>query len=432
MVTMNYRNAVVGFIILVVVGAIGYQYGPTDPAKKQAEEGREVLYWVAPMDPDYKSDEPGKSPMGMDLEPVYADETESDTAPPLVKLTGRQLVLADVETVPVRQERAVKKIRTTGRATYDERNVESVTAWFPGRIEKLHVDFTGDTIQAGQPLAEIYSPELITAQQEYLSSLGNPNLRESARQKLKYWGITDEQMDRLKRTKSPRSTMTITAPKSGTVIEKTIREGEYVREGTELYRIADYGSLWIKLDVFQQNSPWIRKGQKATVQSPEVPSRKTEGTIEFVDPFYDERLRASQARLTFTDPPDWVVPGKYFVAYFQVPLSDLDVKGLESDTKSRHPVVPKEAVLKTGERDLVYVQYQPGQFTPREVQVGPLARTLDSGAQVYPVIDGVEAGEKVVRSGNFLIDSQSRVGSGGGGFSGALDEDEDDEGGHQH
>lgn len=411
-----------GLIVFVLIAGWFFYGGRT--AKKTAtdnKDGREVLYWVAPMDPNYKSDKPGKSPMGMDLVPVYADE-KGDTGPPLVKLTGRQLILADVETVPVRRSEVVKRIRTTGRVAFDERNVETVTAWFPGRIESLHVDFTGDTIQKGEPMAEIYSPELITAQEEFLSARGNPQLQRSARRKLEYWGITGSQLDRLERRSRPFETMTVQAPRSGTVIEKSVLEGEYVKEGTNLFKIADYDSLWLKVDVFQQNSPWIHTGQTIRVRSPEVPARTTAATVEYVDPFYDRQLRATQARATFRSPPDWVVPGKYLVANVEVPLTDANVDGLEPDTGGAVKAVPVEAVLRTGERSLVYVQHRPGQFEPRNIEIGPRARLRGTDNEVYPVVSGLETGEKVVRRGNFLIDSQSRIGGGSSGYSGALDE----------
>jgi RND family efflux transporter MFP subunit len=276
-------------------------------------------------------------------------------------------------------------------------------------------------------MAEIYSPELITAQREFLSTRGNPSLHESTRKKLRYWGITDEQLKRLKRTETPEATMTVTAPRSGTVIKKSIEEGEYVKEGSALFRIADYDSLWLRMDIFQQNSPWVREGQTVTVRAPENPSQTFEGPIEFIDPFYDETLRATQARVTLTSPPDWVVPGKYLIARLNVPLTDVNVEGLRSDTEGRVRVVPAESVLRTGERNVVYVQYRPGQFEPRDVRIGPRARIEGTETEVYPVVSGLEVGEKVVRRGNFLLDSQSRVGSGGGGYSGALEDDEDGE-----
>lgn len=416
-----------GVIVFALLGL--YWWSGDEKTGPGMEGDREVLYWVAPMDPHYKSDEPGKSPMGMDLIPVY--EENRDTGPSTVKLSDRQRVLADVETLQVRRSRAIRKIRTTGRVTYDDRNVESVTAWFPGRIETLHADFPGDTIEQGQPMAEIYSPELITAQREYLSTRGNPSLRKSSRQKLKYWGISDRQIDQLERTGQPRSTMTVNAPRSGTIIKQSVKEGQYVKEGTTLFEIADYGSLWLKMDIFQQNSPWVKEGQSVRVESPEHPGRSFEAPIEFIDPFYNESLRATQARATMTDPPDWVVPGKYLIAYLNVPLDEANVEGLTSDTRGRVTVVPKEAVIHTGERSVVYIQNEPGQFEARNITVGPLARIPNYNTAVYPVVSGLKPGEQVVQRGNFLIDSQSRVGSGGGGYSGALGDNEEG-GGHNH
>lgn len=344
-----------------------------------------------------------------------------------VRLSPGVVRMSGVRTEPVRYRRLAKEIQTVGEIAYDERRVKVVSAWIGGRIDKLFVDFTGVDVRRGDPLAELYSPELVSTQQEYLLaletmgkmwSLGNEdakrsakNLLEASRQRLLLWGISEEQIDRIKRTRKVNTHMTIHASIGGTVIHKRVREGQYVKTGEPLYTIADLSVVWALADIYEYEMAWVKTGQKVSITSVTYPGVPFTGTVSFIDPFLDRKTRTVKVRVDVPNPKLMLKPGMFVETRLKIPLHD------------RKPVlsIPHTAVLDTGVRKLVYVERTKGEYVPVEVKIGPRA------GNYVPVLSGLKRGQRVVVSANYLIDSQSTLGGGAsGGFGGSL------QGGHGH
>ncbi len=362
--------------------------------------------------------EHGKS-RGHEKEKAISDEA--------VRLTPEMVRLSGIKTEPVRYRRLAKEIQTVGEITYDERRVKVVSAWIGGRIDKLFVDFTGVDVKKGDPLAEIYSPELVSTQQEYLLALetmgkmwilGNEEAKRSARdlldatrQRLLLWGISEEQIDRIKRTREVNTHMTVDAPIGGTVIHKRVREGQYVKTGEPLYTIADLSVVWAMADIYEYEMARVKTGQTVSITSVTYPEVPFTGTVSFIDPFLDRKTRTVKVRMDVPNPGLALKPGMFVETRLKIPLHD------------QKPVlsIPHTAVLDTGVRKLVYVERDKGEYVPVEVRVGPRA------GNYVPVVSGLRKGQRVVVSANYLIDSQSTLGVGAsGGFGGSLP------GGHGH
>jgi Cu(I)/Ag(I) efflux system membrane fusion protein len=338
-----------------------------------------------------------------------------------VRLSPEVVRMSGIKTEPVRYRRLVKEIQTVGEIAYDERRVKVVSAWIGGRIDKLLVDFTGVEVKEGDPLAELYSPELVSTQQEYLLaletmgkmwSLGNEdakrsakNLLEATRQRLLLWGISEEQIDRIERTRKVNTHMTIHAPIGGTVIHKRLHEGQYVKTGEPLYRIADLSVVWALSDIYEYEMAWVKRGQKVSIITVTYPGVPFTGTVSFIDPFLDRKTRTVKVRMDVPNPKLMLKPGMFVETRLKIPLH------------AHKPVlsIPHTAVLDTGIRKLVYVEKDKGEYVPVEVRVGPRA------GNYVAVLSGLRKGQRVASSANYLIDSQSTLGGGGsGGFGGSL------------
>ncbi len=343
---------------------------------------------------------------------------ESDT---MVKLTPEMLKLSDIRTAPVEYRRLVKEIQTVGEIAYDERRVKIVSAWIGGRIDKLFVDFTGVYVKKGDPLVELYSPELVSTLQEFLLALetrarlwklGDENAQRSAghlveatRQRLLLWGISKKQIDEIERKRKVSTQMTIYAPVGGTVIHKQAYEGQYVKIGEKLYTIADLSMVWVMADVYEFEMANVKKGQKVIVTSLAYPGRTFSGTVSFIDPFLDTKTRSVKVRMDVPNRNSVLKPGMFVEARLKIPHKD------------RKPVlsIPYTAVLDTGVRKLAYIDLGHGVFKPVEVRVGPKAGNW------IPVLSGLKKGQKVAVSANYLLDSQRTLGAGSsGGFGGAI------------
>jgi len=361
----------------------------------------------------------GFSPSG-DVHPVESKgaQARSDET---IRLTPEMVRLSGIRTEPVQYRRLVKEVQTVGEITYDERRVKIVSAWIGGRIDKLFVDFTGVEVKQGDPLAELYSPELVSTQQEYLLALetmgkmwllGNEEAKRSAkdlleatRQRLLLWGISEEQIERIKRTRKVNTHMTIHAPIGGTVIHKRVHEGQYVKTGEALYTIADLSLVWAMVDIYEYEMAEVKTGQAVSITSVTYPGVPFTGKVSFIDPFLDRKTRTVKVRMDVPNPKLMLKPGMFVEARLKIPLHD------------QKPVlsVPHTAVLDTGIRKLVYVELNKGEYVPVEVRVGPRA------GNYVPVLSGLRKGQRVASSANYLIDSQSTLGGGGsGGFGGSL------------
>jgi len=370
---------------------------------------REVLYWRAPMDPAEIYDQPGKSLMGMDLIPVYADEAEVETDR-TVSIDPTTVQNMGVRTTSVMRMDLSQAIRTVGKIEYDEEALYLVNTKISGWIEELHVDFVGESVREGDPLLEIYSPELVTTQQEYLLALKNfeqvaassfpsakedaEQLLESTRQRLEYWDIPSSEIERLEQTGEVRKTVLLRAPASGIVVEKHVVEGAHVQPGMDLYQIADLSTVWVHASIYDNELPWVTEGQAATMELSYLPGQTYRGRVSYIYPFLREEARDVHVRLIFNNPDLSLKPSMYV----NVQLQGRTIEGTM--------VVPSEAVLRSGERTIVFVVREPGKFESREVQVGEEG---GPAGRYVRVISGLSDGEEVVTSAQFMLDSESRL-----------------------
>jgi Cu(I)/Ag(I) efflux system membrane fusion protein len=374
-----------------------------EPVRKQAGEAtgstasttgkRKIKYWRAPMDPTYISDKPGKSPMGMDLAPVYEDEANAASAS-LIGVDPVTIQEMDVRTTPVVRGPLRRTIRTVGYMDYDEPALADVTIKFKGWIEKLDADYTGQLVRQGKPLFTIYSPELYSAQVEFVEALstGDKELLQSARTKLKFFDISDAQIAELAKTGQPRKTMQILAPADGFVIQKNVVQGQMVDAGATLYRLADLGIVWGYAQIYEQDLPYIKLGQEATMTLSYLPGRTFHGRVTYIYPTVDEKTRTAKVRLEFKNPDYSLKPGMF-----------ANVK-LTAEVAPSALLVPDSAVLRSGEKDTVFVALPGGKFDPRTVTLG-LAAENDHDQ----VLSGLQEGDRVVTSGEFMLDSESQM-----------------------
>jgi Cu(I)/Ag(I) efflux system membrane fusion protein/cobalt-zinc-cadmium efflux system membrane fusion protein len=371
------------------------------------ETGKKIKYWVAPMNPTYIRDEPGKSPMGMDLVPVYEEEGEDKEPASVIRIDPVTMQNMGVRLGRVKRKQLVKTIRAYGNIAYDERRVKVVSAWIGGRIDKLYVDFTGVDVRKGDPLTEIYSPELVSTQQELILaletrgriwSLGNQealrmatDLVEATKQRLLLWGITEEQIDEIERTRKVRKRMTIHAPIGGTVIDKQAFEGQYVKEGDRLYKIADLSMVWVLADVYEYELPWVRQGMPAEMGLSYIPGKRFKGKVLHVYPYLEEKTRTARLRLEFENPGYQLKPGMYADIYLRPRIA--------ADSL----VIPQEALIDSGVRKVVFVSLGKGKFQPREVEIG-----IEGNENEFQVLKGLKEGEEIVVSAQFMLDSESK------------------------
>ena len=289
-----------------------------------------------------------------------------------------------------------------GKITYDETRLASIAAWVPGRIDRLFVNFTGIQVEKGEPMALMYSPELVSAQEEYLIALRTDNQRliNASRKRLLLFGITERQVEELEKEGKTKTHLTIYAPLSGIVIHKNGLEGMYVETGTQIYTIADLSQVWVLLDAYESDLMWIRKGQRVKIETEAYPGETYDGTIVFIDPFLDPKTRTTKVRVNVPNPQAKLKPEMFVRALV------LAVDKTKKERAQEAPlVIPATAPLFTGKRAVVYVEVpgKTGAFEGREVSLGP--RVGDA----YIVRDGLVEGEQVVVNGNFKIDSAIQI-----------------------
>jgi Cu(I)/Ag(I) efflux system membrane fusion protein/cobalt-zinc-cadmium efflux system membrane fusion protein len=365
---------------------------------------RKIKYWQAPMDPTYIRNEPGKSPMGMDLVPVYEDETATGGIV-IDPVTAQNM---GIRTAPVERRDLSRTLRTVGLVTYEESRQYSINSKIDGWIEKLHVNQTGQMVRKGQPLLEIYSPELVAAQQEYLLALdsgrrlaespfpeiadGARRLLDASRTRLSYWDISEKQIRELEQTRQLRKTLTLYSPYGGIVTEKKTFEGMRVMTGEELLQISDISSVWVNADIYEFEVPWVKVGQLAQVELPFVPGRVFVGKVSFVYPYLEPKTRTAQLRIVLANPGFELKPDMY-----------ANVR-IETEPVANVLAIPDHAVLNSGKGQTVFVALGEGRFEPRAVQTGV---TNDEG--YIQILSGLSEGEQVVTSAQFMLDSESKL-----------------------
>jgi len=316
----------------------------------------------------------------------------------------QHLIGVTKETVSRRELRL--RIRTVGVVDADETKVADIHSKIQGWIDELYVDYTGKMVRKGDPLLSIYSPELVSTQEEYLLALeaadkykdspfpeiveSGEKLVTSARRRLELWDIPDDEIEELERTRVPKKTLTLRSPITGYVTEKHALEGMYVSPQMRLFRITDLSRVWVHADLYEYELQYVSVGQKATFELSYFPGETFEGIVTYVYPYLEEKTRTAKVRLEFPNPGYRLKPGMYANVEMFAELGE-------------HLAVPEEAVLNTGERAVVYVAVDEASFEPREVVLGPKA------GDYWAVLEGLREGEMVVTSANFLIDSESRL-----------------------
>ncbi|MGE5247807.1 MAG: efflux RND transporter periplasmic adaptor subunit [Verrucomicrobiota bacterium] len=389
----------------LVPAKAGSGQAPVAGAAGPPARERKIKYWVAPMDPNYRSDKPGKSPMGMDLVPVYEDEgAEAGT----IRVDPNTVQSIGVRTAPVAVGELKKTIRTVGRIAYDESRITTVNSKVSGWIEKLYVDTTGQEVRKGQPLIDIYSPDLVSAQQEYLIARRHfdqvkdspfpdvvksaTELLASARKRLEYWDITGAQIEKLERTGEVRKTLSLYSPFHGVVVSKAVFDGSKVMTGMELFRIADISRVWVQADVYEYELPWVKQGTPAVVTLDYIPGRTFRGTVSYLYPYLDGKTRTATARIDLVNPGVLLKPDMF--AHVE----------LSPRVGGKTILIPSDAVIRSGVRNVVFVAKGEGRFQPRDVRLG-----LEGEEGTVQVLSGLSPNERVVVSAQFLLDSESNL-----------------------
>ncbi|OWW19922.1 efflux RND transporter periplasmic adaptor subunit [Noviherbaspirillum denitrificans] len=386
-----------------------------------------ILYYRNPMGLPDTSPVPKKDPMGMDYIPVHEGEDDAGGASQLRISTEK------VQKLGVRTEKASirtidRAVRAAGRVEPDERRTFTIAPKFEGYVERLHVNATGQEVVKGQPLFEVYSPELVSAQREYaiaaqgLQSLkgadsdaqgGMKQLAESSLMRLKNWDISEEQVRALARSGEAKRTMTFRSPVSGVVTEKKAVQGMRFMPGEMLYQVTDLSTVWVLADVFEQDIGLLKPRAKAKVAINAYPGKEFEGTVTYIYPTLQSATRTVQVRLELPNPGHMLKPGMF-----------ADVQ-LGAASRGSAVTVPVSAVIDSGTRRIVLVQAGEGRFEPREVKLGA------SGNEYVEILDGVKEGEDVVVAANFLIDAESNLKAAVGGFTAPQAKDKQKGAGHQ-
>ncbi|HID49864.1 MAG TPA: efflux RND transporter periplasmic adaptor subunit, partial [Chromatiales bacterium] len=375
-------------ISMYLLGSILLPSGAIPPAWVAAEEEKEILYWVAPMDPNYRRDKPGKSPMGMDLIPVYADGEEDGST---VTIKPEVVQNLGVRTAVAERTRLWRGIDTVGYVDYDESKLTHVHLRTKGWVEKLYVESEGDQVKQGDPILEIYSPELVNAQEEYVQAvrLANKSMLRASRDRLVALGIPPDQIRQLAKTRTIKQRVTIYASQDGVVATLPIREGMYVKPETRIMSLADLSSVWVLAEVFERQANWVRTGNPAEIRLSYLPGREWEGKVQYIYPSLDPKTRTLRVRMRFDNPNDALKPNMY---------ANVKIYG---GAKDDIIVIPLEALIRTGREERVLIALGEGRFEARPVRSG-----IESGEWVE-IVSGLQAGEKVVTSGQFLIDSEA-------------------------
>ena len=360
---------------------------------------RKILYWRAPMNPTEIYDKPGKSAMGMDLVPVYEDEVSGGGDIAIDPVIQQDM---GVRTAKVTRGILSRTIRAYGHITYDETRLADVNLKFSGWVETLQADYTGKSVEKGEPLFALYSPELIAVGEEYLAALKNvrrlspesssSTFMASARQRLEYFDVPESEINRIADTGKIEKTITIRSPFKGVVIEKHAELGSHIQSGDTIYRIADLSRVWVEAHIYEYEIPWVTVGQEAVMTLPSQPGKSYTGKVSFIYPYLQAKTRDVVVRIEVENPALALKPDMY-----------ADVK-ISVGGNAEGTIIPSEAVIRSGERNVVFVARENNKFTPRDVTLG-----LPLDGRMVQVLTGLAPGETIVTSAQFMLDSESTL-----------------------
>lgn len=388
----------------------GMRLVPMDTTPRpQATHERKVLYYRNPMEPSVRSDTPAKDSMGMDYVPVYDDEASAPQTVPgraPIDLSPERRTALSIRTAPAAREDVVRVIRTVGKMAVDERRIHHVHTRFEGYVERLYVNYTGREVRQGETLLSVYSPELVATQQEYLlaykarqelgasgidsAAKGGVDLLAAARQRLLNWGIQPRQIRQLEESGTTSRNIDLHSEVTGYVVQKMVSEGQRVMPTDTLFDVADLSRVWVIADLYESDLPLVRLGTPVNVTVPYLPGRTWTGPVSWISPTVDDKTRTVKLRVEVGNADGQLKPDMYADVQLRADLGP----GV---------VVPETAIVRTGERKLVFVEQADGKLAPREVQTGAKA---ERGTQI---LSGLAAGERVVTTANFLLDSESSL-----------------------
>ncbi len=411
---MKIQNIIIGILIVIIV-VISYLWlsgsnnnvevaNAKDHSGQNAKQERKVLYWRAPMNPNEVYDHPGKSKMGMDLVPVYADEASGDG---IVTISGAVQQNMNVKTAKVETKNLSPQVITNGILQTDEQKEYVVNTKVSGWVENLYVNYTGQKVKKGQKLIDIYSPELVAAQQELITALSygssvmkskDKNISASGKdlinnsiRKLELLDVPESEIKRIEDSKEIKKYVTLYAPFDGTVIHKNVIEGDKINAGTPLLKIANLDNLWLLADIYEYELPKIKLGSPAEITFNFLPGKTFHSKISFIYPTLDDKTRTVKVRFNIPNYNDQLKPSMF---------ANIVING---KNLGDYPVIPEQAVLRTGQKDIVILSLGDGKFKPVEVKLG------DYSDGYYQVLDGLTAGNEIVTSAQFLIDSESNL-----------------------
>ena len=365
----------------------------TQSSLMAAENEDGILYWVAPMDSNYRRDKPGKSPMGMDLVPVYADENAAGS---IVSIKPEVVQNLGVRTAKAERTQLWRGIDTVGYVDYDESRVSHIHLRTEGWIENLAVKSEGERLKKGERVFDLYSPELVNAQQEFVTALSSANksLIRASKSRLAALGVSDRQIKQIEKTRQTKQHISVYAMQDGVVSSLMVREGMFVKPSMNVMSLGDLSTVWLLAEVFERQAQWVSVGQSAEVKLSYVPGHVWQGKVEYIYPSLDPKTRTLKVRLRFENPDEGLKPNMYAnVRIFGGPKDNI-------------VVIPLEGLIRTGRDERVIIHLGEGRFEAREVVAG-----IESGDYVE-IIQGIDEGERIVISGQFLIDSEASMRAG--------------------
>jgi Cu(I)/Ag(I) efflux system membrane fusion protein/cobalt-zinc-cadmium efflux system membrane fusion protein len=361
--------------------------------EESGEKKRVIAYWKAPMNPSEIYDSPGKSAMGMDLVPVYEDELSGGVD---IKIDPVVVQNMGIKTAKVKEEDLSYTIRTYGHITYDETRIVEVNPRFSGWVEEIYVNFNGESVKKADPLFRVYSPELIRAQEEYISALRNRSISgssigESAKRRLLNYGLSKAFIEKLKINKKAEDSILIRAMASGIIQDKNILNGGFFSSGKSLMKIMDISSVWVEGHIFDREIDMVKKGMDVEMILPFKPGEKFMGKVTFIYPYIEKKTRDVIVRIEFENKDMELKPDMY---------ADIII----NTNKGRGLVVPDESIIRSGIKNIIFVAKANGKFIPRDVKLGSPV----NGSKIH-IVTGLAPGEEVVVSGQFMLDSESRL-----------------------
>ena len=390
---MNKIIAIVMLVVGLVAGYFLYLFIQGDSSKNSTESSAsdEPLYWVAPMDPNYRRDKPGKSPMGMDLIPVYEEAGNGDEGPGTIKISPAVEHNLGVRTVRLSKQRLNTEIRTVGYVQYNQDQLIHIHPRVEGWIEKLYIKAEGDPVKQGQPLYEIYSPTLVNAQEELMLALDRNNQRliAAAENRLRALQLPAGSIKQLKRSRKVQQNITVFSTLTGVVDNLNIREGFYVKPGTTVMSIGNLDEVWVEAEVLERQAALVTTNASVQMTLDYLPGEVWRGNVDYVYPTLDEKTRSVKVRMRFGNPQHKLKPNMFAQITIQSRLSEPVV------------LIPREALIRTGNSNRAVLALGEGKFKSVEVTIGRYDDTH------FEVIKGLSEGEKVVASAQFLLDSES-------------------------